>query len=58
MTDDLLRSRIVELEDLILQLDATFADIDAARRKGYLARDLPRLRTEADRIRQQRRQRP
>jgi len=58
MTDDPLRSRIVELEDFILQLDANFADFDTARRKGYLARDLPRLQAEADRIRQQRRQGP
>jgi len=52
MTDDPLRSRIVELKDLILQLDATCADFDTAKRKGYLARDLPRLRAAADRIRQ------
>lgn len=50
-----LTARVVELEDLILQLDSTFADLDAARRKGYLRRDLPRLRVEAGRIRQKRR---
>ena len=49
-------SRLVELEDLILQLDSTFADLESARRKGYLRRDLPRLRAEADRIRQERRE--
>jgi len=56
MTTDQLTKRSVELEDLILQLDGTFADLDAARRKGYLRRDLPRLRAEADRIRQERRE--
>lgn len=56
MTTSQLTERIVELEDLILQLDSTFADLDAARRKGYLRRDLPRLRTEADRIRKERRE--
>lgn len=48
--------RVVELEDLILQLDSTFADLDVARRKGYLQRDMPRLRAEADRIRAERRE--
>ena len=47
-------ARIVELEDLILQLDSTFADLPVADRKGYLRRDLPRLHAEADRIRQER----
>mgnify|MGYP001248686561 CR=1 FL=1 len=51
-----LTERIVELEDLVLQLDSTFADLDAARRKGYLRRDLPRLRAEADRIHKERRE--
>ncbi len=49
-------ARIVELEDLILQLDSTFADLPVADRKGYLRRDLPRLHAEADRIRQERRE--
>lgn len=51
-----LAARVAELEDLILQLDSTFADLDTARRKGYLRSDLPRLRAEADRIRQKRRE--
>lgn len=55
MDDADLTARIVELEELILQLDSTFADFDAARRKGYLRREMPRLRAEADRIRQKRR---
>ena len=50
------RTRIAELEDLILQLDSTFADIETARRKGYLRRDMPRLRAEADRIRAEHRE--
>ena len=54
MTNSQFTKRIVELEDLILQLDSTFADRDAARRKEYLRRDLPRLRAEADRIRNER----
>lgn len=56
MTTTQLTERIVELEDLILQLDSTFADLPVADRKGYLRRDLPRLRTEADRIRKERRE--
>jgi hypothetical protein len=51
MTTNRFIDRIVEFEDLIFQLDSTFADLDAARRKGYLRRDLPRLRAEADRMR-------
>jgi hypothetical protein len=31
-------------------LDATFSDMEAARRKGYLRRDLTLLRVEADKI--------
>lgn len=50
-----LTARLIELEDLILQLDSTFADLEAAAHKGYLLRDLPRLRAEADRIREKRR---
>lgn len=56
MATDQLVIRIVELEDLILQLDGTFADIETARRKGYLRRDLPKLHAEADRIRDKRRE--
>ena len=51
-----LTARIAELEDLILQLDSTFADIETARRKGYLQRAMPRLRAEADRIRAEHRE--
>ena len=47
MTD---KERIADLEILIVQLDATFADMEAARRKGYLTRDLAVLRAEADKI--------
>jgi len=42
--------RIKELEDLILTLDSTFADLESARRKGYLTRDLPLLRKAANEI--------
>lgn len=42
--------RIAELEDLVLQLDATLADLEVSKRKGYLIRDQQRLRAEADRI--------
>ena len=50
--------RLRELEDLILQLDSTFADLETAKRKGYLTRDLPRLRQEANRINAERRATP
>lgn len=33
-----------EYEDFLLQLDSTFADIESAKRKGYLSRDLKKLR--------------
>lgn len=46
---------VKSLEDLILQLDSTLADMEAAKRKGYLQRDLPVLRATAERIRRQRR---
>lgn len=39
-----------ELVDLVLQLDSTLADLEAAKRKGYLTRDLPKLRETAARI--------
>lgn len=51
-----LTAHVVEQEDLILQLDNTFADGNAARRRGYLRRGLPRLCAEADRIRSKRRE--
>ena len=44
------QERIAELETLIVQLDATFSDMEAARRKGYLRRDLALLRAESDKI--------
>ena len=47
---------LVDLEDLIIQLDSTFADLESSRRKGYLSRDLKRLREEADRIHAKRRE--
>jgi hypothetical protein len=49
------RAYVKRLEDLILQLDSTFSDIETARAKGYLARDMPVLHKEADRIRDSRR---
>ena len=48
-------ARLAKLEDLILQLDSTLADIEAAKRKGYLTRDLPLLKAAADEIRTRRR---
>ncbi|WP_041357563.1 hypothetical protein [Nitrobacter hamburgensis] len=45
------RAYVKRLENLILQLDATFSDIETARAKGYLARDMPLLHKEADAIR-------
>jgi hypothetical protein len=45
------RAYVKRLEDLIMQLDSTFSDIETARDKGYLARDMPALHMEADRIR-------
>lgn len=48
--------RLALLEDLIIQLDSTLADLESSRRKGYLARDLKRLREEADRIHAKRRE--
>lgn len=44
-----------ELEDLIVQLDTTIADMEAAKRKDYLTRDLKRLREVANVIYQARR---
>ena len=49
------RAYIKRLENLTLQLDATFSDIETARAKGYLARDMPLLHKEADAIRASRR---
>ena len=45
------RAYVKRLEDLIVQLDATFCDLEAAGRKGYLTRDMPSLHKEADGIR-------
>lgn len=47
--------RIKEYEDFLLKLDGTLADMEAAKRKGYLQRDLPLLRATADAIRARRR---
>ncbi|MCW5714049.1 MAG: hypothetical protein KIT43_06020 [Bauldia sp.] len=43
-------TRVKRLEDLIVQLDATFSDMEAAKRKGYLTRNLKVLRDEANGI--------
>jgi hypothetical protein len=42
--------RLTEYEDLLLALDGTLADMETAKRKGYLSRDLPLLRAAADAI--------
>jgi hypothetical protein len=47
--------RLKEYEDLLLALESTMSDLETAKRKGYLARDLPLLRTAADDIRARRR---
>lgn len=44
-----------ELEDLLISLDCTFADMCVAVEKGYLQRDLLRLREEVNRIYRERR---
>ena len=49
-------ARLIELEDLIVQLDCTFADLATSERKGYLSRDAAKVRAEAERIRVTRRQ--
>jgi hypothetical protein len=46
-----------KLEDLILQLSSTLADIEVAKQKGYLSRDLPVLHQMADTIRANREKR-
>lgn len=45
------RAYVKKLEDLILQLDTMFSDIDTAWEKGYLTRDILALKKEADIIR-------
>jgi hypothetical protein len=35
------RAYVKRLENLIVQLVSTFSDIETARAKGYLARDMP-----------------
>ena len=49
------RTYVKELEDLILQLDSTFSDIESSKAKGYITRDMPRLHKAADGIRDRRR---
>ena len=49
------RAYVKKLEDLILQLDSTFSDIESSRTKGYIARDMPRLHKMADAIAARRR---
>ena len=53
LTDD--AQRLKEYENLLLALDGTLADMKAAKRRVYLARDLPLLRATADDIRDRRR---
>lgn len=48
------RAYVKRLEDLIVQLDSTFSDIESSHTKGYLSRDMHALRKEADRIRDSR----
>ncbi len=48
------RFYVKRLEDLIVQLDSTFSDIESSHTKGYLARDMAALHKEADRIRDSR----
>jgi hypothetical protein len=48
------RAYVRRLEDLIMQLDSTFSDIESSHTKGYLSRDMAVLRKEADRIRDSR----
>jgi hypothetical protein len=45
------RAYVKKLEDLILQLDTMFSDIETAWEKGYLTRDILALKKEADIIR-------
>jgi hypothetical protein len=47
--------RLKEYEDLLLALDGTLADMEASKRKGYFARDLPLLTAAVDDIRARRR---
>jgi hypothetical protein len=47
--------RLIVYEDLLLALDSTLADLETAKRKGYLQRGLPLLRAAADDIRERRR---
>ena len=48
------RAYVKRLEDLIMQLDSTFSDIESSHTKGYLSRDMAVLHKEADRIRDSR----
>lgn len=45
------RAYVKRLEDLIMQLDSTFSDIESSHTKGYLSRDMLALHKEADTIR-------
>jgi hypothetical protein len=49
-------TRLAELEDLIVQLDCTFADLATSERNGYLSHDVAKVHAEAERIRVARRQ--
>jgi hypothetical protein len=48
------RAYVKRFEDLIMQLDSTFSDIESSNTKGYLSRDMAVLHKEADRIRDSR----
>lgn len=51
------RIYVRRLEDLIVQLDSTFSDIESSHTKGYLARDMAVLHKEADALRASRKAR-
>lgn len=48
------RAYVTRLEDLIMQLDSTFSDIESSHTKGYLSRDMAVFHKEAGRIRDSR----
>jgi hypothetical protein len=48
------RATAEEYEDFLLQLDSTFADMETAKRKGYLQRDRHLLKAVANDIYQRR----
>ena len=48
------RAYVRRLENLIIQLDTTLSDMEAAQFRGDLSRNMPMLQREADRIRESR----